>query len=296
MVGLGDIVLREEIPTEAGSVSHGGLSLLGTICLFRSGCCLSQVTHGAKKHISIVMQQSNTAIAAPTQQPTNSSRRMVVVNSQGRGGLTNGTNTPLFDKKGHFYFRSNAVQTIFSSDFKFILVWVFPHAEGITSITVTMSFIQPRRTWGKVSQWLYRVTPRTFFFKRYGVRFSVICSSCFYCTRFSTKEKSTLSAGSIDFTVGFFNRNTTAGTNYGRCRHVFDLLLFFLRSVPIRRPAFRTSENLILARHPLVTTAQALQFFDLDFHTGMDTIENSREQQERRAAILQSVSTDCSAA
>lgn len=69
-------------------------------------------------------------------------------------------------------------------------------------------------------------------------------------------------------------------------------LFSFLRSIPIRRPAFCAPRNFLLARHPFIPTAQALQFLKLDFHSHMDTLKDSREQPERRAAILQSVFTD----
>ena len=114
----------------------------------------------------------------------------------------------------------------------------------------------------------------------------MFCEPCFYCARFRTEERPTQPKVTLDFTVRFFNRNTTTRTNYDcRLLHVFNFLFSLLRAVPVGRPALRTSENLLFARNPFVTTTQTLDFFDCDFHTIMYSIKEERRQQERRAAI-----------
>jgi hypothetical protein len=67
--------------------------------------------------------------------------------------------------------------------------------------------------------------------------------------------------------------------------------LLLLWNVPVWRSALGASEHLRFARHPLVSAAHALQFFDCDFHTQMN-ITTDNQSQERKAAIPLSAKAD----
>jgi hypothetical protein len=68
--------------------------------------------------------------------------------------------------------------------------------------------------------------------------------------------------------------------------------LLLLWNVPVGRSALGAGENFRFTRNPFVTTAQALQLFDCDLHAVMYSANETKKQQERRAAIPLSAKAD----
>jgi hypothetical protein len=294
VVRLGDMVLREAAPTKACKASSGSL-FPGTARLFLLSY-LFQIVHGAKKIIDSIAQLAKTEVATAAQKTANDAPFMTMIHNQGGWGTTDGTYAFLLGKDYRLHFRGKTIHVFFVNNFSPFGFTLSPFATQYvpTDPTITLPTIQCRGARRKINQGLDDVTACALFLRGRYICLATFCKSCFRGARMRAEEAGTLFTDTVDFTIGFFNQNTTTCTGYESCCHSFNLLFFLLRSIPICGFAFRTISNFGLARDPLISATQAFQFFDFYNHDYEYTqgVEMVNSKKERKAAILRPVLTD----